>query len=167
MKHKFLLACLIILLSGCSTIQKEEPVSIETAVVQIQTENAIFEIVKATMLAETTSSKPTPIPTRKPTKKPSTSNQSSQSSSDTSWFEGGNLHKAKLKAWRQASYANRLATSADFIAATQKVDYGNLAEFKSMAMELEICISAAAKGGDLDSEDVAFMGALCTTALFP
>ena len=32
----------------------------------------------------------------------------------TMWFEGGTLHKSTIKEWRKASYANRLATSADF-----------------------------------------------------
>lgn len=33
------------------------------------------------------------------------------------WYEGGTLHKSTLKEWHLASYDDRLATSADFVAA--------------------------------------------------
>ena len=88
----------------------------------------------------------------------SSSSSSSSSKPDTSWFEGGNLHRATVKQWKAASYSNRLATSADFVAASQDVDYGNLAEFKTMATKLEKCISTAVSGGDVDGEDAAYMG---------
>ncbi|AQW73427.1 hypothetical protein E4T96_14325 [Shigella flexneri] len=32
------------------------------------------------------------------------------------WYEGGTLHKANALEWQKASYKNKLATSADFIA---------------------------------------------------
>ncbi|HRI78943.1 MAG TPA: hypothetical protein PLR06_05345 [Cyclobacteriaceae bacterium] len=41
------------------------------------------------------------------------------------WFEGGTLHKAKIREWKTATEANKLATCADFAAhLTKKVDYG-------------------------------------------
>lgn len=86
---------------------------------------------------------------------------------DTSWMSGGTLHKSTISEWRQASYSNRLATSADFVASTQNVDFGNLAEFKQMAIDLEKCISVAASGGDVDNEDVVFVSSICTVELFP
>lgn len=30
------------------------------------------------------------------------------------WYQGGRLHNATMKEWRQATYANKLATAADF-----------------------------------------------------
>jgi hypothetical protein len=95
------------------------------------------------------------------------SNQTYSNNNDTSWFSGGTLHNSTVREWRNASYANRLATSADFVAATQNVDYGNLTQFKKWATNLEACISTAASGGDADDEQVSFIGSLCMTQLFP
>jgi len=36
----------------------------------------------------------------------------------TQWFSGGTLHSATLEQWRLATSANRLATAADWLAAT-------------------------------------------------
>ncbi len=97
----------------------------------------------------------------------SQSSNSSSSSSETSWFSGGTLHRSIVREWRDASYRNRLATAADFIAATQNVDYGNLQKFKSMAVDLETCISTAVSGGDVDRSLVTSVSAMCTASLFP
>lgn len=98
----------------------------------------------------------------------STSNYtySNNSSNDTSWFSGGTLHKSTIREWRNATYSNRLATAADFISATQDVNYGDLESFKQMAMKLETCISETASGGDVDNEETSYIGALCTVMLF-
>jgi len=92
---------------------------------------------------------------------------SASSSSSSSWFSGGTLHKSYVAEWRKASYTNRLATAADFVAATQEVDYSNLNEFKAWATDLETCISTAVSGGDVDTELVSFISSLCTVQLFP
>jgi hypothetical protein len=97
----------------------------------------------------------------------SSSYSGSSSNSDTSWFSGGTLHKSTISEWRNATYANRLATSADFIAATQNVDYGDMVAFKKMATDLETCISTAASGGDMDNDKTSFIAAMCTVQLFP
>lgn len=91
----------------------------------------------------------------------------SYDSNDKLWFRGGTLHKSKLKEWRLASYSNRLATAADFIAATQDIDYGDMDQFKQMSVELEVCISAAAEGGDADSANTEFVATWCIAGLFP
>ena len=91
----------------------------------------------------------------------------SSSNSDSSWFSGGTLHKSTIAEWRNSTYANRLATSADFIAATQNVDYGDMVAFKKMATDLETCISTATSGGDMDNEKTSFISAMCTVQLFP
>ena len=101
------------------------------------------------------------------TKSSTSSSSASSNNADTSWFTGGTLHKSTIKEWGQATYSNRLATSADFIAATQNVDYGNLNKFKEMSTELEKCISIAASGGDVDNEKVTFLSSICTVQLFP
>jgi len=92
-------------------------------------------------------------------------NSSSSSSSSTSWFAGGTLHNSTVSQWREASYANRLATAADFVVATQDVDFGNLDEFKDMVIDLETCITEAVSGGDVDNELVSFISSLCTVML--
>jgi len=43
----------------------------------------------------------------------------SDGSSSTPWFQGGNLHKATIAEWKNASYQNKLATAADWLAATK------------------------------------------------
>jgi len=107
-------------------------------------------------------------PSLKPNSISSGSNFNTQSEdSKTSWFSGGTLHRSTVAQWRQASYANRLATSADFIASTQNVDYSNMDEFKRWAIDLETCISTAVSGGDVDDEQVTFISSLCTVQLFP
>jgi len=38
------------------------------------------------------------------------------------WYEGGTLHRATMREWHEASYENRLATSADFVAKLLQTD---------------------------------------------
>ncbi len=99
--------------------------------------------------------------------KSSSGSTSSSSNSNTSWFNGGTLHNSKINEWRMASFSNRLATAADFIAATQKVDYGNLAEFRRMAADLESCISKSAEGGAADDERTTTISSYCLVLLYP
>lgn len=95
------------------------------------------------------------------------SQSSSSSGSDTSWFSGGTLHQSTLGEWRNATYRNRLATSADFVASTQDVDYSDLSSFRKMASDLEACISTTAEDGTLDSERTVSISSMCTVMLFP
>jgi len=70
------------------------------------------------------------------------------------WYEGGDLHRATVGQWRQASYRNRLATSADWFVNITKShnpvlqkelkrlsldEY--LSALKTAATQLEACIS--------------------------
>lgn len=59
-----------------------------------------------------------------------------------------------------------IATAADFIAATQDVNYSDLDEFKSWATDLEYCVSIDFSDGALGSEIVLYFFALCTVQLF-
>ena len=36
-------------------------------------------------------------------------------SSYKAWYSGGNLHQKKIRDWKRATYANKLATCADFV----------------------------------------------------
>ena len=117
-----------------------------------------------------------PSPITQPTPRPSgvvdeiletTSNNYNNSSSSTSWFSGGTLHKSTMREWRQASYSNRLATAADFVAATQDVDFSDLNGFKQMASDLVICISTTGDGDAADTEETAVISAICIVMLFP
>jgi hypothetical protein len=51
------------------------------------------------------------------------SGTSSSSSSSKQWFEGGTLHKATVAQWKSATYQNKLATAADWLAATKWKGY--------------------------------------------
>lgn len=96
-----------------------------------------------------------------PTTKPSAKN------TETPWYAGGTLHKGTVKQWRNASYTNRLATSADFVASTQEVDFGDMDVFKKMASETEECISTAVLDGDFDNQKVSDFAVSCLLLLFP
>jgi len=48
---------------------------------------------------------------------------SSSSSSKKQWFQGGNLHNATVAQWKGATYQNKLATAADWLAATKWKGY--------------------------------------------
>ena len=60
------------------------------------------------------------------------------------WYSGGTLHKATIAEWHQATYANRLATCADWVKALEEpeteIDYSTV---KPKAIELEKCITDA------------------------
>jgi hypothetical protein len=48
----------------------------------------------------------------------SDSNTTNNSPSQKQWFQGGTLHNATFAEWKKATYQNRLATAADFLAST-------------------------------------------------
>lgn len=73
------------------------------------------------------------------------------------WYEGGNLHQATVKTWRQSSYSNRLATAADWFVSITKSNNPNLKRkmdnlstseylvaLKQFAVQLEKCVSDTA-----------------------
>jgi hypothetical protein len=80
------------------------------------------------------------------------------------WYEGGTLHKLYISDWKKASEVNRLATCADFIAATQKIT--DMTKLKAKSIELKNCITEATKGdAGVDREKVSTIAALCTQLL--
>ncbi len=79
------------------------------------------------------------------------------------WYEGGTLHKVTAQAWHKASYRNRLATSADFIAAAKAAP--NMPELRKRAEELEQCITEGTAGTDFKALKVSEAAASCTILL--
>lgn len=79
------------------------------------------------------------------------------------WYEGGTLHKVTSQEWHKASYRNRLATSADFIAASKTAS--NMSELRKRAEELEQCITEGTDGIDLNNLKVSEVAATCTILL--
>ncbi len=78
----------------------------------------------------------------------------SEKESAGKWYSGGTLHDKTLKEWYNASYKNRLATSADFItSATPENKHSllfknNMNVLKYRASSLEKCITDSSKGLD-------------------
>jgi len=80
------------------------------------------------------------------------------------WYNGGNLHKAKIYEWKLATEKNKLATCGDFIAATNK-DL-SMDEIKIKAIELKNCIDESTRGlKSTDSTEVSRVASLCTVTL--
>lgn len=84
------------------------------------------------------------------------------------WHQGGTLHQAKVAAWKQSVYRNKLATSADFIVSASKKtkqeirQSGNLDSLKYLAGELVTCINTATEGIDnINHHSVSQYGAMC------
>ena len=80
--------------------------------------------------------------------------------SNQDWFSGGTLHDSTLTEWRSATYRNRLATCADFIAGTRK-KLGS----KSDAQNLESCISEVAASKELSGMSTAEVAVACLQML--
>lgn len=57
------------------------------------------------------------------------------------WYEGGTLHKARAAQWHRATERNRLARSADFVAAAKAAS--NMRELRERAEAVEACVSEA------------------------
>ncbi|MFQ5641380.1 MAG: hypothetical protein ACE5IR_25655 [bacterium] len=80
------------------------------------------------------------------------------------WYSGGTLHGAKMSEWSRSPYANRLATSADFVTKMMQMDGMTIPpvnQIRPMAEKLEGNISAANKDGIANSQDVATVAATC------
>ncbi len=67
-----------------------------------------------------------------------------RSSSVKEWYEGGTLHKAKIADWKNATYRNKLATCADFMAKTDNTI--SMEELKYRAVALVSCIDTSVEG---------------------
>ena len=80
------------------------------------------------------------------------------------WYEGGTLHRAKVKKWKASTETNKLATCADFCANIYK-SY-SLYEIKVKATSLKACINEAVKGDSLtDESEVSEIASMCLILL--
>ena len=69
------------------------------------------------------------------------------------WFEGGTLHNATIGEWNSATYANKLATSADWLAVT--VWKGHLHspnDFDKVRVKAEMLVTAV--NGVVEDKDI-------------
>tara|TARA_B100001063_G_scaffold203322_1_gene197475 strand:+ start:200 stop:652 length:453 start_codon:yes stop_codon:yes gene_type:complete len=76
------------------------------------------------------------------------------------WYEDGDLHKSYVMEWRDASYKNKLATCADWMAVVDKNISMSL--LKKRAEQLVICIDEAVA---TDARGQKISGTLKTTDL--
>jgi hypothetical protein len=80
------------------------------------------------------------------------------------WYQGGTLHKSTLGQWAQAPYRDCLATASDFVVTMLKHEGKqprNIDELKSLAIDLEVCITTTRGDGELDQLAVAEVSAAC------
>jgi hypothetical protein len=90
--------------------------------------------------------------------------QVERSAESSAWYQGGTLHNATIAEWRNATNENRLATSADMMAATLKSEGRKLSSFDELlplAQNLERCISIAGESEAVRSQDVAGLAVPC------
>jgi len=73
------------------------------------------------------------------------------------WYEGGTLHNANSREWNNATYENKLATAADWVA--KIVNVRSMADLKSKAIEVVSCVSETVKG--TGNQKVAEIAVMC------
>jgi hypothetical protein len=79
------------------------------------------------------------------------------------WYQGGTLHNATAKEWQAATYRNRLATSADFVAGAKAAS--NMKELRVRAEGLERCITEGTDDPALEELKVKDVAAACLVIL--
>ncbi len=64
-------------------------------------------------------------------------------SSSRQWFQGGNLHNATISEWKSATYQNKLATAADWLATTKwKGHLNSPSDFDKMKVKAQMLVKA-------------------------
>ena len=59
------------------------------------------------------------------------------------WFQGGNLHNSTIGDWKKATYENKLATSADWLAVTKwKGHLNTTTDFNKIKPKAEMLVAA-------------------------
>ncbi len=94
----------------------------------------------------------------------SPSSSSAPAPEPKAWYSGGTLHGATMSEWSRSPYADRLATSADFVTKMMQMDGQTIPpvdEIRPMAEQLERNISAANTDGVADNQGVATVAATC------
>jgi len=90
--------------------------------------------------------------------------RSAETTSPTNWYEGGTLQQSLVCDWKVATYANKLATCADFMATTDNTI--SMEELKIRSENLVANIDEATRG--LESTDdmkISKVAALCVKTM--
>jgi hypothetical protein len=87
----------------------------------------------------------------------------SQAALGSEWYRGGTLHKATGGQWQAAPYSNRLATSADFVAAATQPR--SMSELRTKATSMERCVTEASRGPESRELQVSGLAAACVVLL--
>ena len=132
---------------GLATEEKEEkPVSTEGMPewLKVDKEASIRTPTKPTAGSSWDNDTPKPKPTPR-----------SQTTTTTHWATGGNLHNATVEQWKRATYQNKLATAADWLAATEWKNHLKVpADFDRLKVKAQMLVNAVDKvvaGKETDS----------------
>lgn len=90
----------------------------------------------------------------------------SNDKSTNKWYTGGTLHSGSVAEWNGATYANKLATAADWAMTAPQIkkkvkNSGSIDTLKPFAIELVICVNEAAGGQGYGSMSVSELAAGC------
>lgn len=82
------------------------------------------------------------------------------------WYEGGTLHYATVAEWKNASYTNKIATAADWVASSPKGksvfrETGDINSLKPYVLNLINCVDEAAAGEGYGNMKIAEIAASC------
>lgn len=85
---------------------------------------------------------------------------------NSKWYEGGTLHKESVANWKSASFANKLATAADWAIAIPRIKQGVIKSGKMetlapLAYQLVKCVDEACSGGGDESMGISEVAASC------
>jgi hypothetical protein len=87
----------------------------------------------------------------------------------TQWYTGGTLHRATASQWTRASYANKLATASDWVAAilgageVRRRTGGNIDRLRPYAAQVVACVDEVAPVAG--NQQVAELAAACMVLL--
>ncbi len=81
------------------------------------------------------------------------------------WYENGSLHRGSVTDWNRATYANKLATAADWSITIPQIEKkvkksGSVDTVRPFAIELVACINEAATAAGKDKK-VSEIAAMC------
>lgn len=82
------------------------------------------------------------------------------------WYQNGTLHSSSVGEWNGATYANKLATAADWAITRPQIkekvrSSGSIDTLRPFAMELVTCVNEAAGGQGSGSMSAASLAASC------
>lgn len=86
------------------------------------------------------------------------------------WYENGTLHSGSVAEWNRATYANKLATAADWALSRPQImakikNSGSIDTLRPFAAELVTCVNEAAAGQGYGSMSVAELAAICMISM--